>query len=96
MLLIPCPWCGPREETEFSYGGEANIVRPSDPYVQSDEEWANYLFMRSNPRGAHREQWCHAAGCRRWFNIVRDTVTYRIVSVYRIGEIPPEVHTNAT
>ena len=96
MLLIPCPWCGPREETEFSYGGEANVVRPKDPYVRSNEEWADYLFMRANPRGAHREQWCHAAGCRRWFNIVRHTVTYQIMSVYKIGEVPPEAHTDAT
>ncbi len=28
MLLIPCPWCGPRDETEFTYGGEAHIVAP--------------------------------------------------------------------
>ena len=20
-------------------------------------------------RGVHAEQWCHAAGCRRWFNV---------------------------
>jgi hypothetical protein len=25
MLLIECPWCGERAETEFSYGGEAGI-----------------------------------------------------------------------
>ena len=24
MILIPCPWCGDRDETEFSYGAEAN------------------------------------------------------------------------
>jgi len=90
MLLIPCPWCGPREEGEFSYGGEAHIVRPEDPDALSDAEWADYLFMRENPRGRHLEQWCHAAGCRRWFNVARDTVSYRIEAVYRIGEMPPE------
>jgi hypothetical protein len=30
VLLIPCPWCGLRDEIEFSYGGEAHIVRPRD------------------------------------------------------------------
>jgi sarcosine oxidase subunit delta len=89
MLQIHCPWCGPRDESEFSYGGEAHIVRPEEPEALSDEEWADYLFMRQNPRGAHREQWHHAHGCRRWFNVVRDTVSYRISAVYRIGEQPP-------
>jgi heterotetrameric sarcosine oxidase delta subunit len=55
MLLINCPWCGDRAETEFSYGGEGGIQRPLDPDALSDAEWADYLFNRSNPRGAHRE-----------------------------------------
>ena len=45
--------------------------------------------MRSNPKGAHREQWLHAAGCRRYFNAERDTVTYKISATYKIGETPP-------
>ena len=88
MLLIECPWCGARDESEFSYGGEAHIVRP-DPDAASDEEWADYLFYRKNPRGDHLEQWCHVSGCRRWFNVKRDTMTYEIGAVYRIGETPP-------
>ena len=36
MLLIDCPWCGERAETEFSYGGEAGIVRPKEPDALSD------------------------------------------------------------
>ena len=91
MLQIACPWCGPRDETEFSYGGEAHIARPEDPYALSDAEWAEYLFMRTNPKGAHREQWCHTHGCRRWFNVERDTVSYAILSVYKVGEQPPGV-----
>ena len=89
MLLITCPWCGPRDETEFSYGGEAHIVRPADPDALSDAQWADYLFMRKNTRGAHREQWSHASGCRRWFNVQRDTTTSEITAVYRAGEPPP-------
>lgn len=81
MLLIPCPWCGPREETEFSYGGEAGVQRPAKQEELSDAEWGDYLFMKRIPRGRHVEQWCHAAGCRRWFNLERDTVTMRITSV---------------
>ena len=89
MLLISCPWCGQRDESEFSYGGEAHIVRPPEPDTLTDEQWADYLFCRTNPRGLHREQWLHAAGCRRWFNVERDTVSYRIKSVYKVGETPP-------
>ena len=85
MLLIECPWCGPRAETEFSYGGEAGIKRPADPDALTDEQWADYLFYRRNPQGAHRELWNHAHGCRRWFEVERDTVSYRIESSYRPG-----------
>ncbi|MDQ2918068.1 MAG: sarcosine oxidase subunit delta, partial [Pseudomonadota bacterium] len=24
-MLIPCPWCGPRNQIEFTYGGDAAI-----------------------------------------------------------------------
>jgi len=89
MLLIPCPWCGTREQTEFSYGGEAHIARPLDTDAMSDEAWGDYLFMRKNPRGRHFEQWVHTYGCRRWFNLERDTLSYRITSAYPPGEAPP-------
>ena len=38
MLRIKCPWCGSRDQSEFSYGGEAHIVRPEEPEKLSDEE----------------------------------------------------------
>jgi len=90
VLLIPCPWCGERDETEFSYGGEAHIVRPGDPNALDDAAWADYLFMKTNTKGLHRERWVHSSGCRRWFNVLRDTTTNRIVAVYKMGETPPE------
>ena len=79
MLLIPCPWCGARDETEFTYGGEADRPRPADPEALSDEAWADYVFMRRNPKGPHRERWVHTAGCRRWFIVVRDTSSQEII-----------------
>ena len=88
MLLIDCPWCGKRDETEFSYGGEAHIARPPDPDKISDEAWADYVFLRINPKGVHRELWFHTHGCRRWFNVARHTVTQQIVTVYEIGKRP--------
>ena len=89
MLLIPCPWCGPRDDIEFGYGGRAHVAYPADPGALSDEEWADYLFMRDNPKGDLAERWFHAAGCRRWFNAVRSTATYEIRETYAIGEEPP-------
>ncbi len=88
MLLIECPWCGHRDESEFSYAGEAHIARPLETEKISDEACADYMFMRKNPKGLHREQWLHAAGCRRYFNLERDTATYRISGSYKIGEKP--------
>ena len=89
MLLITCPYCGQRDETEFTYGGEANISRPLDPDALNDEQWADYLFNRSNTKGLFQEIWNHSAGCRRWFNAERDTVTYKFSSFYKIGEKAP-------
>jgi sarcosine oxidase, subunit delta len=90
MLQIPCPWCGPRDEIEFSCGGQALIARPGPWHEVSDEAWGDYLFTRINPRGPLRERWLHAAGCRQWFNVVRDTVTHKISAVYRMSDSPPD------
>jgi heterotetrameric sarcosine oxidase delta subunit len=85
MLLLDCPWCGPRDEIEFRYGGQAHVAYP-DPATVDDVEWGRFLFVRDNPKGVFRERWRHSSGCRRWYNIMRDTTTNRILSVYRIGE----------
>ena len=90
MLLIPCPWCGPRPENEFRYAGEAHIARPHDPASVDDAAWADFLYMRRNPKGAHAERWRHIHGCGRFFNCVRDTVSDRIAKTYRPGETRPQ------
>ncbi len=90
MLLIPCPFCGEREESEFHQGGEAHIVRPKDPDKLSDAEWADYLFVRDNKKGVYLERWVHRHGCRRWFNVARDTATNEIKAVYKMGKKPPK------
>ena len=93
VLEIHCPFCGPRDLSEFRYGGQAHIARPEDPAAVSDADWARYLFTRRNPKGVHRERWVHAMGCRRWFYAVRHTVTDQFWATYRVGEaapLPPE------
>ncbi len=89
MLHIFCPHCAEyREEEEFHAKGQAHIPRPLDPEALSDKEWGEYLYFRKNPRGIHHELWVHAAGCRKFFNMTRDTVTYEIHETYKIGEKP--------
>jgi sarcosine oxidase, subunit delta len=92
MLLIHCPYCNmERPEVEFRYAGEAHIARPADPATLSDEAWANYLYMRTNPKGTHYERWRHIHGCARFFNAVRDTVSDRIAMTYPAGAPRPDV-----
>jgi sarcosine oxidase subunit alpha/sarcosine oxidase subunit delta len=73
MLQVRCPWCGDRDVTEFSYGGQAEVSYPADPAAASDEDWAQFLFFRDNPKGLFKERWVHTHGCRRWFDLERDT-----------------------
>jgi heterotetrameric sarcosine oxidase delta subunit len=95
MLQIDCPWCGLRDEAEFSYGGEAHIVRPLEPAALSDAEWAEYLFMRTNTKGQFLERWNHAHGCRRWFNAKRNTATNQFGTTYKMAEKPPAAKDDA-
>ena len=88
MLYIKCPYCGLRNETEFSCGGESHIVRPNNNNNLSNKEWAEFLFSRHNPKGVFLERWVHSSGCRKWFNIVRNTLTNEIYEVYEMGNKP--------
>ncbi len=90
MLLIRCPHCGERSELEFSHGGEAHIARP-DPSTASDDDWAGFLYLRTNTRGVLAERWRHTRGCGRFFNVLRDTTTDRILVTYTAGEKRPEI-----
>lgn len=90
MLLIKCPYCAmERPEIEFRYAGEAHIARPVDPSKTTDAEWADFLYMRSNPKGVHYERWRHIHGCGRYFNAIRHTVTDRITETYKAGVPKP-------
>ena len=90
MLLIPCPYCGPRPEIEFRCGGQSHITRPADPVAASDEAWAAFLYERANPKGLHAERWLHIHGCQRWFNALRDTASDQISATYRMGTPRPD------
>lgn len=80
MMLIPCPFCGPRNEDEFTCWSE-EVPRPAEPSSLSDTEWVDYVYKHRNPKGRVQEQWWHARGCRRWILVERDTLTHEIASV---------------
>jgi heterotetrameric sarcosine oxidase delta subunit len=86
-MLIPCPFCGPRSQVEFTYGGDATVKRPADDASQS--AWFDYVYLRDNPRGPHDEWWLHSAGCRSWFKLRRDTRTHDIIASARIDQDLP-------
>ena len=78
MILLPCPFCGPRNASEFRYVGELS-ERP-DPNATSPEGWRTFLYVRNNPAGWTTESWFHRAGCRQHFVAERHTVTNEVRS----------------
>jgi methylglutamate dehydrogenase subunit B len=78
MLRIPCPHCGERDESEFRYRGDAGVRRPAADAPA--EDFIDYVYLRDNPAGPHREWWQHIGGCRSIFAIDRDTLTHEIFS----------------
>ena len=77
MLLIPCPSCGSRAESEFRCAGEVYSPRPA-PDSLTDEQWIDYLCYRNNRPEIIEEHWCHEKGCGMWFRLRRDTVTHKL------------------
>jgi sarcosine oxidase subunit delta len=91
MLLVTCPYCGARPEVEFRCGGEAHVARPGVPSSLDDAAWAEFLFFRKNEKGERAERWIHQHGCQRWFNVLRNTMTDRILCSYAAGEKRPNI-----
>jgi sarcosine oxidase subunit delta len=87
MMLMPCPWCGPRNVSEFRYVGEAR-ERP-DPATATAGEWRDYLYLNANPRGPVVETWLHRMGCRQFFRAERDTATNTVLAVQAAGNPAP-------
>jgi len=89
MLVIPCPFCGPREEVEFACGGEAGSPRPADPGALDDAAWTAWLWGRVNRKGPQVETWWPQAGCGRWFLVARDSRDDRVLATWPIGAPAP-------
>jgi methylglutamate dehydrogenase subunit B len=78
MMRIPCPFCGERDAHEFAYLGDADVRRPDPAAPEAENAFFDYVYLRHNPAGPHRELWYHAAGCRSWLTVERDTRTHAI------------------
>ena len=88
MILIDCPYCGPRNSTEFRHAGEAGKKRDvttNDPAV-----WRRYLYQQDNPLGWVRENWFHTAGCRQFLCAERNTQTNEFRWVAPAGYTGPD------
>jgi sarcosine oxidase subunit delta len=83
-MRIPCPHCGERGSEEFSYLGAADPVRPTADAPM--EAWHDYVYLRDNPAGAHRELWQHVYGCRRWLVVMRDTRSHAISRAHDVAQ----------
>ena len=71
-MIITCPYCGPRDLSEFAYQGDGNRTRP-DPASTDQDAWNAYVYDRLNPAGDHHEIWQHSGGCRAHLKVVRAT-----------------------
>ena len=86
MQLFPCPFCGPREETEFTYVGEPK-TRPEPAEAVSDAQWGAYLWFNANSKGASEEIWLHLT-CMESFAMTRDTANNSVLGSRSLRRTP--------
>jgi heterotetrameric sarcosine oxidase delta subunit len=80
-MRISCPHCGPRDVREFSYLGDATLQRPDPNAPDALARFTDYVYLRDNPAGPHRELWYHGAGCQAWLVVTRNSVSHDILGV---------------
>ena len=91
-MRIRCPFCGERGNGEFAYHGDASVWRPNDGAIPpldaaARQRWHDYVYLRDNTAGPHRELWYHANGCRTWLVVTRNVVTHEIASVEPASDV---------
>jgi sarcosine oxidase subunit delta len=84
MKILNCPLNGPRNISEFAWGGEVKAM--PDPVRCSDRVWADFVFLEPNTAGVVREWWCHIATSY-WFIAERNTVTDEVIRTYPASEL---------
>lgn len=86
-MRINCPFCGERGNDEFSYLGDASVVRPDPNSPNAAEDFYAFAYERRNIAGPTQELWYHAAGCHAWLVVTRDTRTHEIFAVEAAQDI---------
>lgn len=87
-MLIPHPLLGPRDVSEFVYLGDASLIERPDPDSEDALlQFHDYLHLRDNPAGTHRELWFHEYGDRSWLVVTRDTLTHDITAVELASDV---------
>jgi sarcosine oxidase subunit delta len=90
-MIINHPLLGPRDAAEFVYLGDASLIdRPDWQAPDAADSFYEYVYLRDNPAGAHRELWFHEHGDRSWLVITRDTLTHDIISVVLARDVAIE------
>jgi methylglutamate dehydrogenase subunit B len=80
-MLIPHPLLGLRDAQEFTYLGDAALLQRPDGMAEDAAGTFNeYVYLRDNPAGVHRELWFHEQGDRSWLVVTRNTVTHEILA----------------
>ncbi|PSJ60659.1 sarcosine oxidase subunit delta [Pseudaminobacter soli (ex Li et al. 2025)] len=87
-MRIACPFCGERENGEFTYLGDAKPKRPFVAVIEDgkgaegeQDAFYEYVYLRDNVAGEMSEYWYHGGGCRSWLVVKRNTLTHEILSV---------------
>lgn len=81
-MIINHPLLGPRDAQEFTYLGDASLIdRPEGQSEGAAQAFHDYLYLRDNPAGEHRELWFHEQGDRSWLVVTRNTLTHEITNV---------------
>jgi sarcosine oxidase subunit delta len=83
MKIMNCPLNGPRNISEFVWGGEVKEMPAGDVPAR---DWAAYVFIENNIAGVVREWWCHVPTSF-WFIAERNTVTDEIIRTYPASEV---------
>jgi len=84
MKVMNCPLNGPRNISEFTYGGE--FKQMPDPHTCSDAEWADYVFNSEDMLGVVREWWMHNPSSY-WFLAERHTGSDEILRTFDPKEL---------
>lgn len=95
-MRIKCPFCGERGNDEFSYLGDASVVRPDPSAPDAADAFYAFAYERRNVAGPTQELWYHSAGCHAWLVVTRDTRTHEITDVKPAQDVALERQNSAS